>query len=178
VKDGDEFLYLDKKQGYSFTASGVVDRVSTRQPTERESRSAAKVRDVYTAYLTELLWFASPLMVSPVTKAGRKNRAVLGVVDLNLLGWSQSIPQPSDAMFSAIFALAEPAPDSNTPTSPTEFSVEDGWAKTKVRRALAKLRPTLFDRHSRTCAVCRLAQTEMLEHRPSQSQFCGQAKSC
>lgn len=34
VRAGDEFLYLDKKEGYSFTASGVVARVSTREPTE------------------------------------------------------------------------------------------------------------------------------------------------
>src|SRR5882672_10171247 len=114
VKAGDEFLYLDKKQGYAFTASGVVARVTTRRPTEREMRRTEKIRTVYAAHLTELLWFARPLTVSPTTKAGRRNRAELGIIDLNLLGWSQSMPRLGEPMFSAILALAEPEalPDS------------------------------------------------------------------
>lgn len=163
VLAGDEFLYLDKKEGYSFTASGVVARVSTRQPTEIEKQRTAKVRTVYTAHLAELMWFARPLTMSPTTKAGRRNRAELGVVDLNLLGWSQSIPQLSDAMFCAILALAEPKADLSAPILAADFSVEDGWAKTKVRRALNKLKRTVFARHNRTCAVCGLSQAELLE---------------
>ncbi|HWA09476.1 MAG TPA: HNH endonuclease [Opitutaceae bacterium] len=163
VKAGDEFLYLDKKQGYSFTASGVVARISTRQPTEREKQRTAKVRTVYTAHLTELLWFASPLAVSPSTKAGRKNRAELGIVDLNLLGWSQSIPQLSDAMFSSILALAEPNAAPDTPSPSADFSVDDNWAKTKVRRALTKLRRAVFARDGRSCIICGIHQIEVLE---------------
>jgi len=44
VRAGDEFLYLDKKAGYSFTGSGVVARLVTRRPTENEKQRTRKVR--------------------------------------------------------------------------------------------------------------------------------------
>jgi len=163
VRADDEFLYLDKNRGYAFTACGVVSRVSKREPTDREKQRAPKVRVVYTAHLTELLWFESPLTVSLTTKAGRRNRAELGIIDLNLLGWSQSIPRLGESMFSAILALTEPKTRSDNQAPSTDFSVEDTWAKTKVRRALAGLKRTVFDRDGRKCLVCGLRQLEMLE---------------
>lgn len=86
VKQGDVFLYLDKTKGYAFTATGIVKRVTERKPTTSEAARTRSVRVVYTAQLGDVAWFSEPLSISPITKQGRKNRAQLGITDVNLLG--------------------------------------------------------------------------------------------
>src|SRR5262245_36413806 len=87
VKADDVFLYLDKRAGYSFTATGMVGKVQERSPSAIESKRTSKVRTVFVAHLTDVIWFKKPLSISSQTKVGRRNRAKLGIVDVNLLGW-------------------------------------------------------------------------------------------
>src|ERR1044072_6969053 len=89
VQANDVFLYLDKRVGYSFTAIGLIKKVDKRNPTAAEAERTSKVRTIFEAYLSDLIWFEKPLSISPQVKIGRRNRAKLGIVDLNLLGWSQ-----------------------------------------------------------------------------------------
>ena len=58
VKKGDTFLYLDKTQGYSFTATGSVRKLTERKPTPKEASRTQKVRIVYTAHLSDVFWFS------------------------------------------------------------------------------------------------------------------------
>lgn len=163
VAAGDEFLYLDKRKGYSFTASGVVASVVRRAPSNLEKQRSEKVRVVFTATLTEVMWFHSPLSVSPTTKAGRRNRALLGITDANLLGWSHSIPRLSESVFTAILALAEPSRAILGQDKPRDFSVDDAWGKTRLRRVMASFTSEVLERHGKTCVVCGCEQKELLE---------------
>jgi hypothetical protein len=70
VQKGDVFLYLDKRQGYSFSATGMVARLTKRKPTEKERSRVAKVKTVFTAHLDHVIAFTSPLSISPNSKIG------------------------------------------------------------------------------------------------------------
>ena len=153
VKQGDGFLYLDKTKGYAFTAFGIVKRVTKRNPTATEAARARSVRVVYTAQLGDVAWFTEPLSISPDTKQGRKNRAQLGITDVNLLGWSQSMPSLSKAMFAAIVDQVELS--GFMPTIPGEdFSVPDAWGNSKVRPAMKGFTTAVMNRSNGTCIVC------------------------
>ena len=69
---GDNFLYLDKRSRYSFTAAGVINRLSSRTPTAKEKQRTAKVTKVFTAHLSDVIWFETPLSISPTVKEGKK----------------------------------------------------------------------------------------------------------
>lgn len=153
VKQGDVFLYLDKTKGYAFTATGIVKRLNERKPTTSESARTRKVRVVYTAQLGDVAWFSEPLSISPITKQGRRNRAQLGITDVNLLGWSQSMPSLSETMFATILELVElkgfmPADHEE------DFSVPDTWSKTKARPAMKRFTTAVLNRSSGVCVVC------------------------
>lgn len=153
VKQGDVFLYLDKSKGYAFTATGVVKRVNERKPTATEAARTPRIKVVYTAQLGDIVWFSEPLSISPATKQGRKNRAQLGITDVNLLGWSQSMPSLSEAMFSAIVEQVElrgimPAALAD------DFSVPDAWSKSKARPAMKRFAAEVINRSNGTCIVC------------------------
>ena len=117
---GDNFLYLDKRSRYSFTAAGVINRLSSRTPTAKEKQRTAKVTKVFTAHLSDVIWFETPLSISPTVKEGKKNRALLGIQDANLLGWSQSMPALSEAIFQKILDLA----DIKTPAASPDMRLE------------------------------------------------------
>ena len=153
VKNGDTFLYLDKTQGYAFTATGTVRRLNERKPTQKESSRTSKVRVVYTAHLSDVFWFSKPLSISPTTKEGKRNRAQLGIIDVNLLGWSRSMPSLSEAIYSSIIDLAELKrllPKAKT----DDFSVPDNWSKTKSRPAMTGFTEPVLARSSSKCIVC------------------------
>jgi hypothetical protein len=104
----DIFLYLDKRNSDdSFSATGIVSRISHRSPTVNESSRTSKVKTVYTAYLKDVLWFSQPMSVASSTIKGKHNRALLGIENANLLGWSRSMPRISESMYSSILNLAE-----------------------------------------------------------------------
>jgi hypothetical protein len=153
VKPGDVFLYLDKTKGYAFTATGIVKRVIERKPTATEAARTRRVRVVYTAQLADVAWFNEPLSISPITKQGRKNRAQLGITDVNLLGWSQSMPSLGEAMFATIVQLVELR--GLMPTATLEdFSVPDAWSKSKARPAMKKFNMEVVNRSNGACIIC------------------------
>jgi hypothetical protein len=155
VRPGDIFIYLDKRQGYSFTATGLIKRVDERVPTVAEASRTSRVRIVCTAQLEDILWFREPLSISPLTKNGKSKRAMLGIVDVNLLGWSQSIPSLSEAMYEAIMDLVEAEHFlPKAPASQQNYSVPDVWSRTRIRRAMAQFSDAVLTRHNNTCVVC------------------------
>lgn len=164
VQAGDIFVYLDKRQGYSFTATGAIKKIAERLPTAAEAERRSKVRTIYMAELEDMLWFDKPLSISPITKNGKSNRAQLGIIDVNLLGWSHSIPALGEAMYQAIMDLAQ-AENILTNELPSEqnYSVPDVWGKTKVRRAIALFTNTVLTRHSNRCVVCGTQLSEVME---------------
>jgi hypothetical protein len=153
VRASDTFLYLDKNRGYSFTGTGAVRRMSERSPTQTEAARSEAVRTVYTAHIADMIWFTRPLSISPTTKAGRQNRALLGISDVNLMGWSQSIPAINEAMYDAILGLAEML-NLVAPSNGPDYSVPDVWVTTKVRPAIRGFTVPVLARSNNTCVVC------------------------
>lgn len=153
IKQGDVFLYLDKTKGYAFTATGNVKRVTERKPTASEAARTRSVMTVYTAHLGDIAWFSEPLSISPVTKQGRTNRAQLGITNVNLLGWSQSMPSLSEAMFAAIVELVELRGFMPIATG-EDFSVPDAWSMSKARPAMIRFTTTVMNRSAGVCIVC------------------------
>lgn len=165
VKKGDSFLYLDKRNNdYAFSAMGTVSKVSHRNPTLEEAKRTSKVKTVFTAYLENVIWLNEPLSISPIKTRGKLNRAILGIVDANLMGWSQSMPRLSSSMFNSIVGLIE-----NKKLAPIEsydsddYTIEDSWSKTKKRCRLSKFTETVKIRHNFTCAVCGTKFRSVLE---------------
>ena len=155
VMPGDLFIYLETDQGYSFTGTGRVAKIAKRKPTDKESARTAKVREVSIAHLADYVEFKEALSISPATKAGRSNRAKLGIRDANLLGWSQSMPRLTEEWYETILDLAEtnhliPGNGMNE----SDFSVPDSWGKTKVRKAMSGFTEKVLERHNYTCVVC------------------------
>ena len=106
VAAGDSFVYLDKRfGGYGFTGHGTVTKVLMRAA-EGADLSQSKVNQIYTAELGDFVQYSHPLDIRPSRIEGRKNRATLGVTDVNKLGWSRSIAQISPDMYTSIVDLA------------------------------------------------------------------------
>lgn len=164
VHDGDVFIYLDKQKDYSFTATGTVKKLSTRIPTEEEVKRNSKVRSVFNADLAEVSWFKEPLSISPTTKIGQRNRARLGITDVNLLGWSQSIPSLSEPMYQSIMDIVEvDGLLSMASMKPGDFYVDDRWGKTRIREALSCFRDTVLSRDNYRCVVCGTKMEAVIE---------------
>lgn len=164
VAQGDIFLYLDKTEGYSFTATGLVRKISTRSPNAQEAQRTENVRLVYTAHLSEVIRFSKSLSISPRTTVGKRNRARLGIVDVNLLGWSQSMPSICEAMYLEILDLAEMR--NLVPPGEEEddgFSVPDTWGKTKTRGVVKRFSEPVLARSNSTCIVCGSSMHGMVE---------------
>ena len=156
VSKGDIFIYLDKRKKYSFTATGVVQKLNKRPPTAKEASRTANVREVFEAILTDVLTFDDPLSISPVTRQGKKNRAKLGIVDVNLLGWSQSMPSLTEEMYKSILNLAEMEETiPSTSRKAESFEVPDKWSPTKTRGALKHFTVPVMARSDSSCIVCR-----------------------
>ena len=54
-----------------------------------------------------MVWFNESLSISPLSKEGMRNRSRLGIIDVNLLGWSQTMPDIGEAMYTNILDLAQ-----------------------------------------------------------------------
>lgn len=156
VQKGDYFLYLDKTKNYSFTASGIVKKITERNPTNSEANRSPKVRTVFTAHLSDVNWFTPPLTISPTTKAGRANRGKLGLPkDINMLGWSQSMPQLNEEMFTVIIDhIGVNISFNDSDGGAEDFSIPDSWSKTRARRRLKGFNETVSKRSGGHCIVC------------------------
>ena len=89
-----------------------------------------------------------------LTKRGKQNRARLGIVDVNLLGWSQSMPSLGEPMYQAILDLAET--EKILPLSPigNDFTIPDNWGTTKTRGIIKRFSDPVMARSNSTCIVC------------------------
>lgn len=164
VTAGDTFVCLDKRKGYAFSAIGTVQKLTKRKPDSRESQRTSKVRTVFTAHLGDVIWFEEPLSISPVTKIGRSNRAKLGIIDVNLLGWSQSMPSLSESMYQSILDLADAEKlIPSIPDDGDDYSVPDGWGKTKTRRVAARFSGPVMQRSNSACVVCGTTLASVVE---------------
>lgn len=101
---GDHFIYLStKKNKYEFIGFGKVASLESREPIGTEKRTN-RVRLVYTAYLTDVHWFAEPLDFS--SQKGRLNRMAVGIE--NTLAWGISMPRISEELYAGLIQLAQP----------------------------------------------------------------------
>ena len=162
VAKGDVFLYLDKTRGYSFTATGTIKKVTEREPSTAELARTPRVRVVFTAHLVDVVWFTKPLSISPSSVQGRKNRAQLGITDVNLLGWSQSISLLSAPLYTTIMELVD-LQGLISASAQTDYSIPDTWGKTKIRPAMGNFSFLVIDRSNGTCVVCGSALAGLVE---------------
>jgi hypothetical protein len=164
VRGGDSFIYLDKTTDYAFSAIGDIKRVRKRKPTHEESDRIRGVTTVYEAELADVTWFRKPLSISPRHKIGRVNRTRLGIVDVNLLGWSKSISRIYPSMLESILRIAET--DGLFPESEIKegtFSVSDSWTTVRSRPRMAAFRNAVFRRSNSACVVCGSAAEGLVE---------------
>lgn len=109
VKPGDRFLYLKKssRNNLEFTAAGAIERVDTRDA--RDGEATGKTRRVFTAWLTNVEEFSSPVTISP-RKTGDENRKIIGFSrNLNDDGLSRSVCRIQNEKFEKVVGLAESA---------------------------------------------------------------------
>lgn len=165
IQKGDYFLYLDKTEKYSFTAAGVVKKVTERKPTAAESNRTVKVRSVFTAHLSDVIWFKPPLTISPTTKLGRANRSQLGIPkDINLLGWSQSMPRLNEEMYNSIVEhIGVNITFDTAGEDSKDYSIPDSWSKTRARRKLKGFSDAVWARSDGHCVVCGTNQREVID---------------
>jgi len=163
VVPGDVFIYLDKKNKYSFTATGIVKKLNKRAPSIKELSRTNKINTVFTAHLQDVIWLNKPLSIHPTTKQGKINRSRLGIVDANLLGWSQSIPSLNESMYQSIMDLAETEGLISPSVSCDDFSIPDKWGMTKTRCALKMFSDPVLQRSSSACIICGTALQGIVE---------------
>ncbi|WP_238797225.1 HNH endonuclease [Vibrio vulnificus] len=161
VASGDAFIFLDKTKDYSFTAVGTVSRLEEREPTEKEASRTKNVRTVYTAHLSDVYYFEAPLCIDP--QKGKDNRKRLGIVDVNLLGWSHSMAKLCDEMFNRIIDLAcesnlfQPLLNiSNAKSGNNSFEIKDQWGLVKRRAYLYDFSRKVKSLCKSQCVVCGL----------------------
>ena len=106
VAPRDLFVYLDKRGGgYALTGHGAIMEIRSRDPGPSESHTPG-VRRIYTAYLGDYINYSKPIDLRPRSAEGRQNRFLLGIIDVNRLGWSPSIARLQPLMFMEIVNLA------------------------------------------------------------------------
>ena len=164
VAAGDSFAYLDKRGGsYSFIGHGHIARIRDRRPAPRERRNA-RVTSIYEAELSDFVDYVKPLDIRTRTRQGRRNRARLGIANVNRLGLSRSVAKLPGRLFQDIVDLAYEGefvkPDDPLPG---EFSVPDSWSYVRRRDRLEQFRRTVLQRQNYTCAICGTAIRDLLD---------------
>ena len=164
VTAGDFFVYLDKRGGgYGFTGHGIVTQVLTTTPGTAEL-SESRVSLIYSAYLGDFVQYVRSLDIRGASVAGRRNRASLGITDVNKLGWSRSIAQISPDMYASIVELAYrrdciaiPPPDA------ADYAVPDAWSFVRRRHSVERFKKTVLLRQGFACAICGTTLREVLD---------------
>ncbi len=159
VAGDDEFIYL-KKSGaqYGLAGAGRVSRVAERSADDQERRNA-KVSSLFTAHLSDVVWFRRLFDLSIRTKAGRRNRLLIGLPeDLNNIGWSISMPRIERDLFIRLLdAALDSAYRVNTTAAQmneADWQVDDAWSLVKRRSRIRAFRAVVLARHEHTCLVC------------------------
>ena len=165
VAAGDSFAYLDKRGGtYAFIGHGNISQVQDRSPNPGEKRNP-RVSSIYEAALSDFVHYATPLDIRTRTRQGRRNRARLGIGDVNRLGLSRSVAKLPGRLFEDIVDLAyvgEHAQPGGDP-APGDFSVPDSWSYVRRRDRLEQFRRTVLHRQNHTCAICGTRVRDLLD---------------
>ena len=164
VTAGDSFVYLDKRsREYGFTGHGTVSGVNIETVGADESINP-RIRRKYTAELEDFVNYIRPLDIRATSAEGKRNRASLGISDVNRLGWSRSIAPMSSDMFENILELAyrrnciEPV-RLNAP----DYSVPDNWSVVRQRQRLESFKKAVLLRQDYACAICGTTVREVLD---------------
>ena len=164
VLAGDYFVYLDKRGGgYGFTGHGTVTQVLVKA-SGRAEPSQSKIRHIYTAELGDVVQYDLPLDIRPASVEGKRNRASLGVEDVNKLGWSRSIAQISPDMYFSIVELVyrRHCVDVDPPEA-QDYTIPDAWSFVKRRHGVERFKETVLARQGFTCAICGTTLREVLD---------------
>ena len=161
VAKEDYFIYLDKTAGYAFTATGVIKKITQRKPSVREAKRNSKVRTVYTAHLDDVVWFDPSISIASTNKSGKRNRALLGIEDVNLLGWSQSISRLSREMYDEITSIGSIRTDMVVEEG-QDYSIPDRYSIARARRSLKSFKVKVLSR-SGCCVVCGCTESRLLD---------------
>ena len=164
VAVGDSFVYLDKRfGGYGFAGHGTVTKVLMRTIEVADS-SQPKVNSIYTAELGDFVEYVRSLDIAPARTEGKRNRAALGITDVNKLGWSRSIAQISPDMFTSIVDLAYRRHCiALAPINDEEHAVPDAWSFVRRRHSVERFRQVVLFRQGSACAICGTTLREVLD---------------
>ena len=164
IARGDLFIYLDKRSGgYAFTGHGVVVDVLPRMPTAAEAQTP-KVRRIYAAQLGDYVQHSQPLDIRTTSAKGKRNRFLLGISDVNRLGWSQSIARLRPSMFTQIIELAYRYMDVlSDPPDVSDFEIPDTWSFVRTRHGLEWFKQAVLGRQGHRCAFCGTRLAEVLD---------------
>ncbi len=164
VAAGDSFVYLDKRtRGYGFTGHGTVTRVLMKA-SGSAGPSQPKINRIYTAELGDFVQHARPLDIRPASVEGKRNRASLGITDVNRLGWSRSIAQISPDMYSSIVELAYRRHCITiAPPDAQDYAVPDAWSFVRRRHSVERFKETVLVRQGFACAICGSTLREVLD---------------
>ena len=164
VNPGDSFVYLDKRGGgYGFAGHGTVTQVLTRTA-ETAEQGQFRVSRVFTATLGDFVQYARSLDIRPFSVEGKRNRASLGITDVNKLGWSRSIAQVNPDMFTSIIELAYRRHCiAIVPLDAPDYSVPDAWSFVKRRHSVEHFKQSVLLRQGFACAICGTTLNEVLD---------------
>lgn len=164
VAAGDSFLYLDKRtRRYDFNGHGTVSNVQMQAPIS-DGEGPSNIRHVYTAEVGDFVEYARPLDIRRTSVEGKRNRASLGITDVNRLGWSRSIAQISPDMYSTIVQLAYRRHCIAIPPLDTQdYAVPDAWSFVKRRHNVERFKETVLVRQGFACAICGTTLREVLD---------------
>ena len=164
VAAGDSFVYLDKRSGgYGFSGHGTVTQVLVEK-TEAGELGQPRLSRVFTAELGDFVKYIRPLDIRPASAEGKRNRASLGITDVNKLGWSRSIAQVNPYIYVSIVDLAyRRSCIEIAPLDTQDFTVPDVWSHVRRRHSLETFRRTVLLRQGFACAICGTTLREVLD---------------
>ena len=164
VSAGDYFVYPDKRGGgYGFTGHGTVTQVLTKAPGSSDL-GQPNISRIYTAKLGDSVQYARSLDIRPARVEGKRNRASLGITDVNKLGWSRSIAQISPDMYSSIVELAYRRHCiAIVPPDAQDYAVPDAWSLVRQRHSVERFKETVLLRQGFACAICGTMLREVLD---------------
>ena len=159
VAPGDSFVYLDKRGGgYAFHRTRGNHSRTTTPSRPLTSRRNARVTTIYKAVLGDFVGYTpSPSTSGSRTREGRRNRARLGIGDVNRLGMSRSVAKLSERPVwknssilhtkasTRLLAISRPQ------TSP----VPDKWSYGRRRDKIEHFKQRVLRRQNHTCASLR-----------------------
>lgn len=164
VDAGDSFVYLDKRTGgYGFSGHGTVTRV-LEKACGSGGPSQPKINRIFTAELDDFVQYDLPLDIRSTSVKGKRNRASLGITNVNKLGWSRSIAQVSPDMYSSIVGLAYRHDRIDVaPPDAQDYAICDTWSFVRRRHSVERFKKTVLVRQGFACAICGTTLREVLD---------------